>query len=152
MMQARMKNPVYALPAAMAGVEQLNKATHQSGVSRQVLELVHLRVSQINGCSVCVFGGVDAARKAGVSDKLLDTVAAWRESPFFSDAERAAVALAEAATRLADGGGVSDEVWDNAADHFDESELSAIILTIAVTNFYNRINASIREPAGATWS
>jgi AhpD family alkylhydroperoxidase len=152
MMQARMKNPAMLLPDVMSGVKRLTKATEDSGAPQEVLELVHLRASQINGCSVCVFGGVDSARKAGVAEDKLHGVAAWRESPFFSDAERAALALAETATRLADGGTVPDDVWDAAAEHFDECQLAGILLTIAMTNFFNRINAVIKEPAGATWS
>jgi AhpD family alkylhydroperoxidase len=135
----------------MSGVKRLTKAADESGVSQEVRELVHLRASQINGCSVCVFGGIDAARKAGVSEDKLHSVAAWRESPLFTDAERAALALAEHATRLADGGTVPDHVWDAAAAHFDECQMAGIVITIAMTNFFNRINAVIKEPAGATW-
>lgn len=114
------------------------------------LELVHLRASQINGCGACVSGGIATAKKAGDTDERLHQVAAWRESSLFTDAERAALALAEAATRLADRpGAVTDQIWDDAADHFDEQGLSAIILMIATANFFNRINTTIKEPAGA---
>jgi AhpD family alkylhydroperoxidase len=137
----------------MPAIFTLNKATKASGVPETTLELVHLRVSQINGCSTCVYGGVDAARKHGVAEDKLTTVAVWREAPFFSDAERAALALAEAATRLADRpDAVSDEVWDAAADHYDEKQLASIILLIGMTNLFNRFNAVVREPAGATWA
>jgi alkylhydroperoxidase family enzyme len=79
-------------------------------------------------------------------------VAAWREAPWFTDAERAALALAEAITRLADRpDAVPDPVWDEAARHYDEPQLAALILWIATTNLFNRLNATIREPAGATW-
>jgi alkylhydroperoxidase family enzyme len=100
---------------------------------------------------VCVYSGVANARKNGESEDRLATVAAWREAPFFSDAERAALALTEAVTRIADrsGDAVPDALWDEVADHFDEKQLSAIILMIAVTNLFNRINAVIRQPAGA---
>ncbi|MEU5053433.1 carboxymuconolactone decarboxylase family protein [Streptomyces sp. NPDC021096] len=153
-MNARMKNPTMVLPDAMKGVQNLFKAMHQGGVPQEIMELVHLRASQINGCSACVYGGVDSAKKAGMSDERLHAVAAWREAPFFTDAERAALALAEAATRIADRSGqaVPDDVWDEAADHFDEQQLAAIILMIATTNFFNRINTTVQEPAGATWS
>ena len=153
-MQSRMKNPAMVLPDAMKGIQNLYKAMHQGGVPQQLLELVHLRASQINGCSACVYAGVEGARKAGETDDRLATLAAWREAPFFTDAERAALALAEAATRLADrsGDAVPDDIWDAAADHFDERQLAAIILMVAVTNLFNRINATIKEPAGASWT
>jgi AhpD family alkylhydroperoxidase len=153
-MQSRMKNPAMVLPDAMKGIQNLYKAMHQGGVPQQLLELVHLRASQINGCSACVYAGVEGAKKAGETDDRLATLAAWREAPFFTDEERAALALTEAATRLADrsGDAVHDDIWDAAADHFDERQLAAIILMIAVTNLFNRINATIKEPAGASWT
>ncbi|NGO06802.1 carboxymuconolactone decarboxylase family protein [Streptomyces sp. HC44] len=153
-MQARMKNPAMILPDAMQAVQGLFKAVHKGGVPQQTMELVHLRASQINGCSTCVYGGNHSARKAGVTDERLWTVAAWREAPYFSDAERAALALAEAMTRLGDRSGeaVPDELWDEVADHYDEQQVAALVLWIATTNFFNRINATIKEPAGATWA
>ncbi|MEU9484275.1 carboxymuconolactone decarboxylase family protein [Streptomyces decoyicus] len=151
-MDARMKNPAVVLPEAMQPLLDVVRATRQGGVPETTLELVHLRASQINGCSFCVDGGVKSARKAGLSDDQLFAVAAWREAPYFSDAERAALALTEAATRLADSSDpVPDHVWDHAADHFDERQLSAIILTIGVTNLFNRLNATTKQPAGAGW-
>ncbi|MDT7600436.1 MAG: hypothetical protein QOK26_2513 [Pseudonocardiales bacterium] len=152
-MKARMKNPAMVLPDAMTGIQQLYKAMHQGGVPATTLELVHLRASQINGCGACVDAGVQSARKAGETDDRLLRVAAWRETDLFTDAERAALALTEAATRLADRTeAVTDAIWDEAADHFDEKGLAAIILMIATTNFFNRINTTIKEPAGASWS
>ncbi|GAO09352.1 carboxymuconolactone decarboxylase family protein [Streptomyces lydicamycinicus] len=151
-MEARMKNPAVVLPEAMQPLLDVVRATRRGGVPEATLELVHLRASQINGCSFCVDGGVKSARKAGVSDDQLFAVAAWREAPYFSDAERAALALTEAATRLADSSDpVPDHLWDAAADHFDERQLSAIILTIGITNLFNRLNATTRQPAGAGW-
>ncbi|MFF3546472.1 carboxymuconolactone decarboxylase family protein [Streptomyces platensis] len=151
-MEARMKNPAVVLPEAMQPLLDVVRATRRGGVPEATLELVHLRASQINGCSFCVDGGVKSARKAGVSDDQLFAVAAWREAPYFSDAERAALALTEAATRLADSSDpVPDQIWDAAADHFDERQLSAIILTIGITNLFNRLNATTRQPAGAGW-
>lgn len=152
-MNARMKNPAMVLPDVTKGVQTLFKAIYQGGAPQQLLELVHLRASQINGCSVCVFGGIASAKKAGETDERLHMVAAWREAPFFTDAERAALALTESATRLADhtGKAVPDDVWDDAADHFDEGQLSSIILMISLTNFFNRINTTVEEPAGHTW-
>ena len=152
-MQARMKNPAMILPDAMKGIQNLYKAMSQGGVPQQTLELVHLRVSQINGCSACVDAGGRSAKKAGETDERLFAVAAWRETPYFTDAERAALALAEAATRLADrADAVADSIWNEAANHFDEKGLAAIILMIATTNLFNRLNATIKEQAGATWN
>ncbi|MBK3646839.1 carboxymuconolactone decarboxylase family protein [Streptomyces sp. MBT33] len=150
---ARMKNPAMVLPDAMKGIQSIYQAMYQGGVAPQILELVHLRASQINGCSACVFAGVAGAKKHGESDQRLHSVAAWREAPFFTDAERVALALTEAATRIADrtGKAVADEIWDEATDHFSEEQLSAIILMIALTNFFNRLNTTIEEPAGTTW-
>lgn len=150
--QARMKNPAKVLPAAMDGIGSLYKAMHSGGVTPSTLELVHLRVSQVNECSPCVEAGALSSAKAGVPPEQLWAVSAWRDSPRFTDSERAALAMAEAATRLSDGAaGVTDQIWDEAADHFDEAGLAAIILMIATTNFFNRINRSINEPAGAVW-
>ncbi|RVX45281.1 AhpD family alkylhydroperoxidase [Nonomuraea polychroma] len=149
-MEARMKST--ASPEVMTAIQSLYKAMYSGGVDPRVLELVHLRASQINGCSPCVFAGVASAKKHGETDERLHNVVTWRETPFFTEAERAALALAEAATRIQDGApGVTDEIWDAAAAHFDEEQLSAIILDIALTNFFNRINRTIREQAGKTW-
>ncbi|NEB76466.1 carboxymuconolactone decarboxylase family protein [Streptomyces sp. SID14478] len=148
-----MQSPAAVLPDAMAGIQNLLKAVASGGVEGHTQELVHLRVSQINGCSACVDGGVKSARKAGVSEERLATVAAWREAPYFTEPERAALALAEAATRLADRpDAVDDGVWDAAATHFDEKQLAAIVLMIGVTNLFNRLNATTRQIAGGTWA
>ncbi|MET7760212.1 carboxymuconolactone decarboxylase family protein [Streptomyces sp. NPDC005389] len=145
----RMTNPAYVLPGAGPAIQELVKATRAGGVPESTLELVHLRASQINSCGFCVDYGAKSARKNGVSDEKLFAVAAWREAPYFSDEERAALALAEAATRLADASdAVPDEVWDAAADHYDEKQLAAIVLMVAVTNLFNRINVTVRQPAG----
>ncbi|WP_405494862.1 carboxymuconolactone decarboxylase family protein [Nocardia sp. NBC_00511] len=136
----------------ITGIEHLQKAIHAGGVDPLVLELVHLRASQINGCSPCVFTGVQSAKKLGETDERLHNVVAWRETPFFTEAERAALALAEAATRIQDGSpGVTDEIWAAAAAHFDDKQIFSIVLNIAITNFFNRINHTIREPGGKTW-
>lgn len=151
-MGARMTNPAMVLPDAMTGIQNIFKAVHKGGVPQATLELVHLRASQINGCSACVYGGVHSAKKAGESDERLHQVAVWREADCFTDAERAALALTEAATRLADHPeAVSDAIWDDVADHFDEKGLSAIILMISLTNLFNRLNTTVKEPAGQTW-
>ncbi|MFI9833554.1 carboxymuconolactone decarboxylase family protein [Streptomyces sp. NPDC051913] len=149
-MQARMTGP--ANPDVITAIQHLYKAVHAGGVDQRVLSLVHLRVSQINGCSPCVFATIEAARKAGETDERLHHVVAWRETPFYTDEERAALALAEAATRIQDGApGVTDEIWDAAADHFTEEQLGAIILETAMTNLFNRVNHAVQEQAGKTW-
>jgi AhpD family alkylhydroperoxidase len=149
-MEARMKSS--ANPDVTTAIQHLYKAIHAGGVDPRVLELVHLRASQINGCSPCVFAAVESAKKYGETEERLHNVVTWRETPFFTEEERAALALTEAATRIQDGApGVTDEIWDAAAAHFDEKQLSAIILNIAMTNFFNRINRTIREQAGKTW-
>ncbi|MFI5732978.1 carboxymuconolactone decarboxylase family protein [Kribbella sp. NPDC051587] len=151
-MTARMPNPTVLLPDAMKGIQNIFKAVYQGGAPGPVLELVHLRASQINGCSACVYGGIKSALKNGETDERLHQVAAWRESDLFTDAERAALALAEEATRIADrGDAVSDPTWTAATEHFDEKQLSAILLMIGLTNMFNRFNAVTRTPAGQTW-
>ncbi|AJT69292.3 hypothetical protein T261_7695 [Streptomyces lydicus] len=145
-----MKNPAMVLPEAMKGIQHLLKATNQGGVPQLTLELIGVRASQINGCGPCVLGHYQEAKKAGETEERLAVVAAWREAPFFTDAERAALALTEAVTRLADrsGDGVPDEIWDAAAAHYDEQQLSAIVLMIATLNLFNRINVTVKEEAG----
>lgn len=148
-MQARMTNPAEILPDATKGIQNIYKAIGQSGTDGKVLELVHLRASQINGCGPCVAGGVHQAQQHGATADQVHAVAAWRETPWFSDEERAALALAEAVTRLADRADpVPDRVWDLAAKHFDQKELAALLLNIAITNAFNRLNVSTRQQAG----
>src|SRR5258707_12650082 len=149
MMQQRMTNPTKILPGAAQGYQALLKAIQQGGVPQTVLELVHLRMSQINGCSFCVDYGARNAKKAGETDERLFAVAVWREAPYFTDAERAALALSEAVTRLADcADPVPDEIWEEATRHYDEKGLGAIIFMIALTNLVNRLNVTVRQVAG----
>jgi AhpD family alkylhydroperoxidase len=149
-MQPRMQNPAQALDGAAKAIFGLINAVEQTDVPELTLGLVHLRASQINGCSFCVDGGVKSAKKNGESDERLHAVAAWRETPYFTDAERAALALTESVTRLADRpDAVSDEVWDEAAKHYDERGLAGLILYIATTNLFNRLNVSTRQAAGS---
>ncbi|MGI5151184.1 carboxymuconolactone decarboxylase family protein [Plantactinospora sp. CA-294935] len=151
-MQARINNPAALLPEAVKAVNLLYKETHSVGLPASTLELVHLRASQINGCGPCVDSGARAAKKNGETDERLFAVAVWRETPYFTDAERAALALAEAATRLADrADAVPDEIWEEAAKHFNERELAALVLWIATTNFFNRINVTTRQQAPQNW-
>ena len=145
-----MSNPATIFPDAMNGIQALLKATRKGGVPQATLELVHLRASQINGCSFCVDSGARSAKKAGETDERLFAVAAWREAPYFTDAERAALALTEAVTRLADRAEpVPDEVYDEAVRHYDEQGLAALILMIGITNLFNRLNATTRQMAGS---
>lgn len=149
-LQPRMQNPATLLPGATEGIKKLTGATYAGGVPATTLALVHLRASQINGCSACVDSGAGHAEESGETTQRLFAVAAWREAPYFSDAERAALALTEAATRLSDRSDpVPDEVWDEAARHYDERGLGALVLSIAVTNLFNRLNATTRQVAGA---
>jgi AhpD family alkylhydroperoxidase len=148
--QPRMKNPAIVIPDAMKAIQALIACTRQGDVPDATLQLVHLRASQINGCSFCVDSGSKHAKQAGETDERLFAVAAWREAPYFTDAERAALALTEAATRLSDRPDpVPDELWEQAARHYDERQLAAIILMIATTNVFNRLNVTTRQPAGS---
>jgi len=147
---ARMPNPAVIIPEAMKPILALFGSISAGGVPEATLELVHLRVSQVNGCSPCVDGGWRKAKKAGETDERLFTVAAWREAPYFTEAERAALALAEAVTRLSDRTDpVPDDVWDAAAKHYDEQGLSSLLLMISATNVFNRLNVATRAVAGA---
>jgi AhpD family alkylhydroperoxidase len=147
-MKARMKNPAMILPEAMAPIQALLAVTQKGGVPPKTLALAHLRASQINGCGVCVDLGWRHAKKEGETEERLFAVGAWRDTPYFNDAERAALALAEAVTRLSDRTDpVPDEVWNEAARHYDEPALAALLLSIAVTNVFNRFNVATRQVA-----
>jgi AhpD family alkylhydroperoxidase len=149
-MQPRMNSPVQAFPDALSAILALGKAAETGGVPKQTLNLVHLRASQINGCSYCVDMHSRDLKAGGERDERLWAVAAWRESPHFDDAERAALALAEAATRLSDHSDpVPDAIWKNAARHYDEKGLAALVLGVAGINLWNRINVTTRQMAGA---
>ncbi|MQA78151.1 MAG: carboxymuconolactone decarboxylase family protein [Streptosporangiales bacterium] len=148
-MQARMKNPAMVIPAAMKAIQDLIASSEGTSLPAATRELVHLRVSQINGCSVCVNMGVTNGKKAGDTDVRLFGVAAWWDSPYYTDEERAALALAECATRLSDRTDpVPDDVWNEAAKHYDEQALAALLLWIGTTNLFNRLNVSTRQVAG----
>jgi len=140
-------------PDLITGVQHLFKAIYAGGVPQQTLELVHLRASQINGCSYCVDAGTKNAAKSGMSAEKVNAVAAWYDSELFDDAERAALALTEAATRLADRpGSVTDEIWAQAAKHYDESQLGSLVLMAGVSNFFNRVNTTLRTPPGTPYN
>jgi AhpD family alkylhydroperoxidase len=148
-MHARMNHPAMILPEAMKALQALNAATENRGVPARTLGLVHLRASQINGCGVCVDMHPKMMKRIGETDERLHAVAAWRDTPYFTDAERAALALTEAATRLSDrDDAVSDAVWAEAARHYDETALAALTLAIATINVWNRLNVMTRQVAG----
>jgi AhpD family alkylhydroperoxidase len=137
-------------PDAAAGVQQIMKGIHAGGVPRQTLELVHMRASQINGCNACIASGIKSAETIGLGAERLLALPAWRESALYDDGERAAFELAEAMTRLADHpDAVTDEIWAQAAEHFDERALSALVSMIALTNFFNRVNTTLKVQPGS---
>jgi AhpD family alkylhydroperoxidase len=148
-MQPRIKNPVLTLPGTREAIHTISKATESCGVPQATLELVHVRVGQINGCSVCVDMHFRTLKKLGESDTRIFALAAWRETPYYTEAERAALALAEAATRLGDrADAVPDEVWKEASRHFSEAALGALVMTIALANLWNRLNVPTRQVTG----
>ncbi|MEV7069618.1 AhpD family alkylhydroperoxidase [Streptomyces canus] len=124
------------------------KVVTDSGLPMTTQELVKIRASQINGCGFCLDMHTKEAAAAGETAQRLHMVAAWREAKVFTEAERAALELAEQGTRLADGTGVPDEVWENAAKHYDEEQLLALVSLIAVINAFNRLNVMTQQPAG----
>ena len=125
-----------------------DKVLAASTVPATTLELVRIRASQINGCSGCLDMHVKEALRAGEDPVRLALVAAWRDATVFTEAERAALELAEQGTRLADSAGVTDEAWDQAAKHYDNEELMALVLQIALINTFNRMNVMTRQLGG----
>ena len=151
-MEARMTHPVFVVPAALKALTAYSRAGEGLGVPAETLEMIHLRASQLNGCSVCVEMHSTNLKKEGMSDQRLFAIAAWRDAPYFSDAERAALELTEVVTRVADRGDpVPDQVWAEAARHYDEQGLSALLIAITSINVWNRLNAATRQVSGA-WS
>lgn len=148
-MQARMKSPAILndiMPAMMA----LHTAAEKAGLSARTIQLVQLRASQINGCGLCVDMHARMLKKQGETDERLFSVAAWRDTPFYSDAERAALALAESVTRIADREDpVPDAIWQEATRHYDELALSGLLLAISTINVWNRLNVATRQLAGS---
>jgi AhpD family alkylhydroperoxidase len=142
-----MKNPVMIFPEALQALYALSAATKKSDLPRRTAYLVHLRASQINGCTYCVDMHAREMKEAGDTNERIFAVAAWRDSPLFSEAERAALALTESVTRLADRGeAVPDSVWEEAARAYDERSLAALLLEIAQINFWNRLNVPTHQP------
>jgi len=149
-LQSRIENPAMAVPGALPALYALGASARKGIVPPRTLLLIDLRVSQINGCSVCLDMHARDLKKAGETDERLFGVAAWRESPHFTEEERAALALAEAATRLADRSDpVPDEIWEAAARHYEEPALAVLVLNIALINFWNRVNVTTRQVAGS---
>jgi AhpD family alkylhydroperoxidase len=139
-------------PMVMKIVKHVNAAgavLHDSTLPAATQELVKLRASQINGCGFCTDMHIKDALHAGESQQRLNLVAVWREAKVFTEAERAALELAEQGTRIADAaGGVTDDAWANAAKHYDDEQLAALVAVIALINAYNRMNVIVRQPAG----
>jgi AhpD family alkylhydroperoxidase len=148
-MQPRIDHPAQTLPGAMQALRKLDGATHHAGVPATTRSMLQLRAGQINGCSGCVDIHSRELKAAGEPDQRIFMVAAWRETSYFTDAERAALALTEAVTRLADRPDpVPDEVWDEAARHYDEAQLASLVLSIAAINTWNRLNVATRQITG----
>ncbi|MCI0601871.1 carboxymuconolactone decarboxylase family protein [bacterium] len=149
-MQARIKNIAMIVPDAMRALHALKASAEKGGVPSRTLTHVELRASQINGCSVCVDMHSHDLKKAGETDERVFSVAAWRDAPYFTDAERAALALTECVTRLSDRSDpVPDEIWEEAARYYDERALASLVIAIANINVWNRFNAATRQVAGA---
>jgi AhpD family alkylhydroperoxidase len=151
-LQARMAHPAFVVPGALDALQALGKATQRAGVPARTLELVNLRASQINGCGVCAVQHPRIAKRLGETEDRLHAVTAWRDAPYFDDAERAALALTEAMTRMSDRSDpVPDDVWEQAAAQYDEQALAGLVLAIASINVWNRLNVATRQVAGQEW-
>ncbi|MET0692415.1 MAG: carboxymuconolactone decarboxylase family protein [Propionibacteriaceae bacterium] len=150
-LQARMPNPAFVVPGVYEALMAFNKAMQPSGLSTTVRELVNIRASQINGCGVCNVQHARLAKRRGEPDEKIWAIAGWRDAPYFTAAERAALALTEAITVLGQPNPVPDEVWEEAARHYDEQQLAALVLNIAMVNLWNRLNVSTRQVAGQEW-
>ncbi|MCB1153515.1 MAG: carboxymuconolactone decarboxylase family protein [Deltaproteobacteria bacterium] len=148
-MQPRMKNPAMILSETLPSLLAVGQTARNAGVPAKTCYLMYLRASQINGCGFCVDMHSRELRDIGETQERLASVAAWRHTPYFTDAERAALALTEATTLVA---GVSDpvpdEVWNEAAEHYNEKELAALVLNISLINFWNRMNIPTGVMAG----
>ncbi len=146
LVKTRMGNPVELVPDAGRAMQALLMAIQGGGVPLQTLELVRLRTSQINGCGICVEAHTAELRKTGASDERITAVAAWRDTPYFTETERAALALGESVTRLSDRiDPVPDDVWEDATRQFNELELAILLLAIAGTNFFNRLHTATKH-------
>jgi AhpD family alkylhydroperoxidase len=150
-MQARMKHPAFLVPGVMDALQALGRATG-AVLPQGTRHLIELRASQLNGCSQCVDMHAKELKKTGESDERIFAVGAWRHAPYFTDAERAALALTEALTRLPDQADpVPDVLWAEVSRHYDERTLAALIVGIAQINVWNRLNTAVGQVAGAAW-
>jgi AhpD family alkylhydroperoxidase len=148
-MQPRIKSPALTLPGVREALLKIHATVEDCGVPRATLELVNVRVGQINGCSACVDMHSRALDQLGERNIRIFSLATWRETPYYTEPERAALALAEAATRLNDrSDAVPDDVWKEASRHFSETELAALVMTIAQANLWNRLNVATRQVTG----
>ena len=148
--QPRTANPLVAVPGAFEAVMALAKAAKRTGLPASTATMTHLRASQINGCSFCVDMHSRELRESGESPERIAAVAAWRDAPFFDGAERAALALTEAITRIADRpDAVPDDLWAEVTEHYSEEALGGLLIEIGVINLWNHINVPTRQVAGA---
>ena len=148
-MQTRMTQPVFLVPEAMKSLQTYSKSVTRLGVPATTLELVYLRAGQINGCGVCVELHSNELKKAGETDERIWAVGAWRDAPYFTEAERAALALTESVTRIADNSDpVPDEIWAQASKHYDEQGMAALLIAISAINAWNRLNVATRQVVG----
>ena len=150
-MQARMTNPAFILPDTMQAMFALNKSIEDK-LPLKTRKLVHLRASQINGCSVCVDMHSKELQKDNVPLEHIFAVGAWRETPYYTEAERAALELTENLTRIADQPDpVPDAVWEKVAAHYSQPEIAALLVDIALINSWNRFNVAVKQPVGQKW-
>ena len=148
-MHARINYVAALSPEALKAIHALGAGAERGGVLPKISDLVELRASQINGCGVCVDMHWRIMRKRGESDERILAVSAWRDAPYYTEAERAALALTEAVTRIADREDpVPDAIWNEAARHFDERALATLVLKIGIINIWNRLNVTTRQVAG----
>ena len=148
--QPRMPHIATLVPETLEAMYSLGKSARAGGLPEATIYIVHLRASQINGCSFSVELHSRELKDAGEPDERIWTVAAWREAPYFTEAERAALELTEALTRLSDrADAVSDDVWEQVSRHYDQPALASLIIEIAAINVWNRFNVAVRQPAGS---
>ncbi|MBD3943647.1 carboxymuconolactone decarboxylase family protein [Microbacterium sp. NEAU-LLC] len=146
---ARMPHPAFLLDGGFDALTGLSKVARSTDLPEELMHLLDLRASQINGCSWCTIEHAKELRADGASEERVFGVAAWRDAPHYTARERAALALTEALTRAADtADAVPDELWAEVSAHFDKRQLSALLLEIGTINVWNRINVAIRQPAG----
>lgn len=148
-MDARIENPLITYPAARTALLRLRNSAADAGLPETTGLMVEIRASQLNGCGVCLDMHTRELRAAGEPTAKIDTIAAWREVPYFTDAERAALAVTEAATRLADHpDALPDHTWNDAARHYSEPQLAALAIAVATINAFNRLMVTTRQPGG----